>query len=627
MARLRYRFDRGLARSPWVLVGWLGALTLTIVVVAALIIAGFHLGIHEGESVGFVESFWQALLRVLEPTSLAEDQEWPLRVVSLIVTLSGIFVASALIGLIAASLEQRIAGLRRGRSLVLESGHILVLGWSERLFSVVSELVQANANQRRAAIVVLANHDKTHMEDQLRDRIGPTGTTELICRTGDPASGADLELVNDTAARAIVVLAEDGMAGDAATIPAALMVLHRDPDRRGLVVEIRDRRTARDLVAATDGRVQTVAADEVIAKVTAQACYQAGVGTVYQELLDFSGDEIYFAPATPVAGHTFGEALLAYERATLLGRVTAAGALELAPPMDTRFAEGDQVVAIAADDDRVIFTGFRDPVEPPAPAGGAGAGPVTESALLVVGWSSLGALVLRELESFHDRPAFVDVLVDETLGARADLSFLGDGWPGVRLIPSPDERGRIAGLLAERPYDHVLVLGYRGDLSAAEADAHTLLTLATVRRAASGAASPPRVVAEVVDARNTDIARATGADDLVVSDRLSSLLMAQLAERPGMRELFDELFDPWGASLELRPADGYVVGEGPFSGVVNAARRRGEVALGYRSASGTVTVNPAKTSTVTLSPADQVIVLTRPPATAGERVPATSATA
>jgi hypothetical protein len=119
-------------------------------------------------------------------------------------------------------------------------------------------------------------------------------------------------------------------------------------------------------------------------------------------------------------------------------------------------------------------------------------------------------------------------------------------------------------------------------------------------------------VAEVVDGRNVEIAEAVGADDLVVSDRLSSLLIAQLAEAPLMRGIFAELFHPAGSSIELRPAGQYTAGDGTFAGVVAAARTRGEVAVGYRLASGgKVTINPAKSAAAPLSAGDQVIVLAR----------------
>ena len=118
-----------------------------------------------------------------------------------------------IIGIIAVALDQKIENLRKGRSFVVESGHTLILGWSPRIFTIVSELVVANENQPGACIVVLAPEDKTVMEDELRDRAGDPGGTRIVCRTGDPSSLNDLAMVNIGAARSIIVLAEAGAAG------------------------------------------------------------------------------------------------------------------------------------------------------------------------------------------------------------------------------------------------------------------------------------------------------------------------------------------------------------------------------------------------------------------------------
>ena len=84
-----------------------------------------------------------------------------------------------------------------------------------------------------------------------------------------------------------------------------------------------------------------------------QTCRQSGLCVVYTELLDFDGDEIYFHEEPELVGQTFGEALLAYERCAVIGLSAADGAVQLNPPMDTRIAAGDQVIAIAEDDDTV----------------------------------------------------------------------------------------------------------------------------------------------------------------------------------------------------------------------------------------------------------------------------------
>jgi hypothetical protein len=168
-----------------------------------------------------------------------------------------------------------------------------------------------------------------------------------------------------------------------------------------------------------------------------------------------------------------------------------------------------------------------------------------------------------------------------------------------------------------RKYDKVIVLGYRTGLSPAEADARSLLTLLILQQAlvANESGHRPRIVTELLDARDVELARATGADDFVVSDELSSLMLAQLAERADLEEVFADLFDVEGSAIALQPASWYVSsGPMPYRRVVAAARARGETAIGYRMEHGAdglpaVVLNPPKNDPVTLGDGDQVVVI------------------
>jgi hypothetical protein len=109
------------------------------------------------------------------------------------------------------------------------------------------------------------------------------------------------------------------------------------------------------------------------------------------------------------------------------------------------------------------------------------------------------------------------------------------------------------------------------------------------------------------------LARQTGADDFVVSDQLSSLMMAQLSERPELALVFDELFASTGPSIGMWAAGPYGA-DGipqPFTAFVAAARARGQVAIGYRRGEGEVAVNPPKEDLVDLEPDDQLVLLAR----------------
>jgi hypothetical protein len=190
-----------------------------------------------------------------------------------------------------------------------------------------------------------------------------------------------------------------------------------------------------------------------------------------------------------------------------------------------------------------------------------------------------------------------------------------------KLRPKFHDTGRnldaLSELVRSRAYDKVIILGYREGISPAEADARALLTLLVLQRALSndGSGRRPRIVTELLDARDVELARGTGADDFVVSDELSSLMLAQLAERSELEPVFTDLFDVEGSAIALHPATGYVPAAAvPWRRVVAAARERGETAIGYRTALGSdgrseIELNPSKTSEVMLGTDDQVVVI------------------
>jgi hypothetical protein len=123
----------------------------------------------------------------------------------------------------------------------------------------------------------------------------------------------------------------------------------------------------------------------------------------------------------------------------------------------------------------------------------------------------------------------------------------------------------------------------------------------------------------MIDVRNRELAEVTRADDFVVSNRLVSLMLAQASENERIAAIFDELLDEAGSEIYMRPIEHYVAPEQPvnFYTLTEAARRRGEVALGYMrrrtpdGEGGTVVVNPRKAEAQNFSQGDRLVVLAR----------------
>src|SRR5215212_2161664 len=367
--RLRYAFDKSLSRGTISLIGWLGLASLLIVVAATaiLLLTGVAPEAAEGQesqTLSPPEAFWQSLMRSMDPGTLAGDTGWGYRVLMLIVTAGGIFIVSLLISVLSSGLQGKLEELRKGRSFVVEENHTLILGWSSRIFLIISELVIANENQKRPRVVVLADKDKVEMEEEIRAKVGGTRNTRVVCRSGDPIDLVDLEIVNPHAAKSIIILSpEDSPDADAQVIKMIIAITnnpHRREEPYHVVAEIRDERNMEVARIVGQDEAKLVLSGDIIARITVQTCLQVGLSIVYTELLDYGGDEIYMQEEPRLVGRTYGEAVLSYERCSLMGLRLAAGGVTVNPPMETVVREGDKVIVIAEDDDKVVFSGMPE---------------------------------------------------------------------------------------------------------------------------------------------------------------------------------------------------------------------------------------------------------------------------
>lgn len=623
MQRLRYWFDNTLAAGTIALIGWLAVVSTVMILVAALLVhvTGIAPAAEDGSQPGIEALAWSGLMRTLDAGTMGGDQGgWPFLFAMLGITLGGIFVVSTLIGVLTSGLESQIDELRKGRSPVVESDHTVILGWSPEIFTIVQELCAANANRKRACIAILADKDKVEMEDELRLRVPDTGTTHVVCRTGNPADLADLELANPAESRSVIVLNPEGDGGDAHVIKTVLALTNapdRRSDRYNIVAKLEDGRNLRVAKMVGGDEADFVVAGELIARIAVQTCRQSGLSVVYTELMDFGGDEIYFKLEPSLVGQTFGDAVLAYADSCVIGLRKADGRLALNPPRAEAIAAGDKVIAISADDDTIRLGGQPD-VRTDAIRDAATA-PATPERTLLLGWNERAKVMLRELDAYVPAGSTTAVVVpsEEVAAEVRALPAAKNSTVQVRVGDITDRD--LLDLLDVPSYQHVITLSPADKADPQQADSRSLITLLHLRDISDRAGVDISIVSEMRDVRNRELAAVTRADDFIVSDRLMSLLLAQVSENRELMAIFEDLFDPEGAELYLKPASDYLVAgaEVNFYTVCEAALRRGEVAVGYRrkadagrpEASYGVVVNPDKASPLKFAAGDRIIVL------------------
>lgn len=617
-SNLRYRFDNSLSKGPGVFVAWLAITGFFL----AFVMSGVRY-LTEGPTeipgtAGYLERLWQTV-GIIFLGGDAVTTTWWQRLISLVLWGITLTITASVIGFVTKSIAEKVDRLKRGKSPINESNHILILGWSSRIFPIISELKVANENASGAVVAVFADVDRIKMDEQINDRVKDFGTLKLVTRTGDPTNPNELSRANVENARAIIILSENP-ASDSTVVATVLSIRSLIPDSEiPIVVEMFNHDHAEALNHATAGQVRPILAQDVIARVTAQASRQPGLVAVILDLLDFAGEEIYFQEVPELVGHKYGESLLGFESASIVGLRKSDGQIELNPPTSTMIEAGDQVVAIASDDDQIVFTGIeaRDGDEAQAKRLAIEKDTSPEN-VLIIGWSNMGRIVLDQVSRFLAPGSTLRITANPDLVDADELRNLSFSGINAEFVAHRGSISELTQAASGMKFDRILLLGYRENISVAEADALTMITMLLLRKLfedEGNGVESSRIIAEIIDSRRSDLAKTASVDDLVVSDNLGALMISQVAENPHIAPVLVNLFDAEGVSVNVVPITNYLdPGQTVnYRQLTALARSRGESAIGYRKLDPTdpnaISLNPPKSQVFNIEAGDGLIII------------------
>ena len=620
--RIRYRFDNLLSRGTGGMVLVLFGFTFLFLVLAALVISILQIRNNEDQSLSFGEALWQSMLRAIDAGTIGGDTPWGFRFIGLAITVMGIFVVSALIGILASGLDSRLASLQRGRGRIAVAGHTLVLGWSPKVMTILAELAIAKESQKDGTVVVLADRDKQWMDEMIGARLDDLRGLKVVTRNGQPQEPTDLSIVNPDLASSIIVLSDADAAGDAGVVKTVLALLSdsRIPASTTVVAEVESGARAQALRSVTPEQVVVVEPGELIARAAAQSSRETGLSLVLEELFQFQGSEIYFADVPEARGMAFGDALNCFQHSSLIGIIAADGALRLNPPADTVIGESDGLMLISHDDSAIAWTGpmTTTALMPDATHQRYDRTPET---IAMFGWSDLGRAIVSHLDSYVPPGSSLTLVTDPQILPSVSVPS-GLHNLTVETLEMIDVDDPVGTVLGRIECDHVLILCYRNqDISAEEAESRVLTTFLEIRDRLARLGRQANVTAELLDERDVDLIPSASAGEFMVSEKLASLIITQLSENIALESVFSELLDPSGSEIYCKPIELYCT-PGPtvrFADLVETAKARGEVAIGWRVArlhrdrehGFGVVVNPDKTREISFAAGDQLVVLAR----------------
>jgi hypothetical protein len=617
-----------------------------IVLFGAVVLAITGIDINaDGE--GFAHALWEILLRAMSPDQLTGQSSWSARILLLVVTLLGLLMFSTLVSISNSALSQRFEQVRRGRKPISLSRHISILNWNEFGFRVLREVAEANQTAAEPHhVAILCDQDPLDLmrqiESNFRDHSESLSTSAkpfrypdkwITIRRGLGHHTADLlNLAAVDSAAGVIVLHEEENEDSQVVrcvlaISAALRSRGTDPlvTKQGLPVVTFN--SSSSLAHLLDHRLSTIAAsyhadsyrhvnfiplspDEIRIGIETQVARHRGLSYVYQDLLDFGGEEMYILEP-PHDFATFGEAFSLLSDSIPLGIITNDG-VDLWPDWTAPVSES-QVVVLARDRRSSnkcskavsnLLTGVR----------GAGrAISKDHESFLFVGWNSSADELVESLPSVVAPGSSLKVLLKQGSAGPKASSF------GSRQIEISYRNG--IDPLDDPSYlsdvHHVVVFADM-TVSAQQSDAQVLIDLLACRHFADHLTDSERrftIVGELRRRSSRHVAGIRLADDLLVSESLMAAAATQLVFEPRLEGVIAALLS------RNNPVEIITIPMKMLSNKdrvswrelqLNLARDSGEIAIGVRTIRNgdpEVTLNP--NHDVILRRQDEVVLLSR----------------
>ncbi len=639
-ARFKYRFDNFMAAGPKSIFTALIIMFIAAFVLVALLRTGLDIFVLKpGETDTILKDVWTSFLQITDPGAVSEDGEShaAMKVIGILTMFMGLVFFSGVIAFITTELDKKVEELKRGRSVVIEKDHVVILGWGEMVFDIIRELIIANESEKKAAVVVLSELPKEEMDDAVKERIKDPKTTRIITRTGTMSSLESLERVSITESKSVIILPlcnasapeEEKLVSDAKVLKSVLAVVAAskdDPTKANIIAEMHDSSKREVVVNLDPENITMVETGTMIAKIIVQTSRTPGLGFVYNAIIGFAGSEIYFHRSEWKAC-SFGELMFRFKDGVPLGVRSEDGTIMMNPDPGYAMKDGDDVIIIAGDDSSIKLEKKKtyNPVELPLSARRLSK---SIEKTLIIGWNSKAPILIEEYTEYVLGGSIIDVIVPPDQPEGKDVAgALARNYPDIRIglidcNPLDIEDIRKLDLVK---YDTVILLNRQED-DTEKIDSTTITTLLMIheilkaQEEKSGTAVKTQVITEVMKSDNLELIVRTGVNDSIISNQMVSKIMAQVAENPAVLKVYEDLFSEEGSEIYLKPLNLYL--DSPpesvtFADLMRLAQKRQEILLGYRfrelehsvKDNFGVLVNPDKGMVIKPREGDQLIVL------------------
>jgi ion channel POLLUX/CASTOR len=325
-------------------------------------------------------------------------------------------------------------------------------------------------------------------------------------------------------------------------------------------------------------------------KLLLQASLTSGLERVYEEILSFAGNEIYFFKSHWTETK-FYNMIYHFDDGIPLGIGRENGNLELRPERDAELGPNDELILLARDDSTIHFH------ESPAFSHNPLILPnkkleKQKNRILMLGWHEVGAIYIRDSEGYLSKGSTFDIVVNQHAAqAKQGIANLRSKLDHTKINIIEGYALSFETLKSLEPfsYDMVMILSQdEKETSHDKIDSDTLLILLVLRKISQNPnidRSKTKIITQVLNSENQDLLIQTDVDDFITSNKLTTMVLAQLSEEPKLQKLYDDIFQQQGSEIYVKSAKLYFNHFPAYVNLVDLvklAEQRNEICLGIR---------------------------------------------
>lgn len=340
---LEYRFIHWLTTRPLAWGFVLLVITLFVVVTGALIYGGLT---GKSPFTQLTRTFdWCMQSNVHEQPSLTG------RIMALSVTLCGLIIVSLLLAIVTDSFYRWMNDVREGKHDVVEGDHIVVLGYTDFTKTLLEELATAKVESGGGIIGLLDARPKMELEDTLESLDLDMKNSTLVVRSGRVDETSDLQRIAAHTASVVVVLADTSVSREESDAKAIRILLTMKcqnwPDNGYVVVQCSVASNKYVMQDILKDKVEIVVVGDIVARIMVQSAHQAGLTSIFKQLLTFEGCEFYKEEWPNLNGLPWKDVVFRFPHATPVGVMDKNGQAQLNPGNLYKIKEGDKIIVLA----------------------------------------------------------------------------------------------------------------------------------------------------------------------------------------------------------------------------------------------------------------------------------------